>query len=1355
MQPAEIESEWGDFQPHLNTAAVIGICHCPSNPDLAAAVERFRQDTAAFGDGPIRRLFAFEPMEVHWGQQGLLELRELDMFPEDRRTADGDSIVRLHAHHLLCTLGTQLMSRYESRVHTALTQTTDLAMTPLELLSPLDRKSHVGDVRSAKVLRKRQAARHLKHAADYCLLAGSPEDAIRHYVAASAACRATGDHIWHAGAVEGLASAIICRHAVDDNVSPTRVPVLVDASERLLEAGILYRRHRARLLHAQAALKLARYLSKERTARARSTLIAALADATTASRSFSAMHRVALLAEIVVLYERCQMPRKFAFAMLELIAQYHVVGDWGVHARLAAITARCCGMKFSRARIDNVAGATAPALGFRTIEAPSWPWQHVSTLRILQHACAMSGDAHTAALATTALLRVAASVQHGFAESELLRLMLAPTSSTWIEPNDGQYVEGSTPSSSSSSVSLDSVFVELGLSRARISIDTDEEVDVPAWLRHTATRSTSQNDVVASLIRSQSMTNAPARHGGATGGAGGSAELPAATAAAAHRRPQSVTPSRRDRPLTGGVFSEPSAGNSDSGSHDLHSLPISPGGALSDSLSDSDSTSSSAEGPRSGGARDVLTENVARQAVTAGLGASRSSLLSGSVLGVETYGEDETEAVGDPRPPGSSLPSPSVVQAQLLLELSVLARRMSDSVGCTVDMSGLPAITAASLESPSWALGAREVGGAAPTDSIEQSAFLFDPFLGGRSRQRKAAAVKVAVGDPTVVCVKFTNPCSVPLELRNLHVTGVLHPIQPDGRDALLPESDDARVDSDECVLVEGDFVDYELPYSARNHGVPLVLHPPAAGLLRIVGIAWTLSGITTEVPFAPKSSASSSPQVGVSWLGAHDTLGAPTQSDRDVHCGSGGLQAIVVPPTPCVVLTMPEASAPCPAVDGQVYSSSIKVVNDGAVDAGILTVVARVEGRSLERERMTPSSANSPSGGAGGAGGAGRDLGSSALDAVQGSCRHLEKPQSATQWVDAQEVCLFDSQTLPASDAAEDIYLFGDVLTVSAAAVASLRQAMPLSPGASVDLPCVVRCGRFIPSVAIRVTAAAGPEAAVQRVSHLVLPSGADVPGPEVVSVTSVSQPFDTIGESTFVTAEGDTDASECRLKVVVSNPLGTPISVVCPADLSSSVVVAGNSADALMVTFPRLPTGGTEKVAARLARLLRVQWRTIAGSTTSPAARSGEVEPTPHSLSTLVLRCSGNPIVSMSIDAAAEWAPLVPTTLSMRVCCCSTDDLSHLDVELAIVRWHRDVSETETAVGRRAVAVSLPHAEVAVSGVQHIRDVTISHAGALAWTVTACATARGCYAAALYVTDRQTGHRWTQHAPHTFCVV
>jgi len=66
VDPPTTRVQWESMQAHLAQFVVIGICHCPSSPDLLQAFAEFQKAASAFPWALLKQCFAFDPMDVHW-----------------------------------------------------------------------------------------------------------------------------------------------------------------------------------------------------------------------------------------------------------------------------------------------------------------------------------------------------------------------------------------------------------------------------------------------------------------------------------------------------------------------------------------------------------------------------------------------------------------------------------------------------------------------------------------------------------------------------------------------------------------------------------------------------------------------------------------------------------------------------------------------------------------------------------------------------------------------------------------------------------------------------------------------------------------------------------------------------------------------------------------------------------------------------------------------------------------------------------------------------------------------------------------------------------------------------------------
>ncbi|KAK8292373.1 hypothetical protein V6Z12_D06G118300 [Gossypium hirsutum] len=187
-------SPWEDFQPYRKFLSVIGICHCPSSPDLDHVIDQFNAACKIYTSALVLRCFAFCPGDSQLEDGKKRE--NLVLFPPADRTMQ-----EFHLHTMMQDIAASLLMEFEKWVLQAESSGT-LLKTPLDSQATLSSE----EVIKAK---KRRLARAQKTIGDYCLLAGSPVDANAHYTTALELARLTADYFWYAGALEGSVCAIL------------------------------------------------------------------------------------------------------------------------------------------------------------------------------------------------------------------------------------------------------------------------------------------------------------------------------------------------------------------------------------------------------------------------------------------------------------------------------------------------------------------------------------------------------------------------------------------------------------------------------------------------------------------------------------------------------------------------------------------------------------------------------------------------------------------------------------------------------------------------------------------------------------------------------------------------------------------------------------------------------------------------------------------------------------------------------------------------------------------------------------------------------------------------------------------
>ncbi|XP_010519641.1 PREDICTED: trafficking protein particle complex II-specific subunit 120 homolog [Tarenaya hassleriana] len=315
-------SPWEDFQSHRKILAVIGLCHCPSSPDLAAVIEQFNVACKSYSSALVRRCFAFCPGDSQL-EDGDKKGDNLILFPPaDRRTQE------FHLQTMMQDIAASLLMEFEKWVLQAESSGTILK-TPLDSQASLNSE----EVIKAK---KRRLGRAQKTIGDYCLLAGSPVDANAHYSTALELARLTADYFWYAGALEGSVCALLVDRmdqrnaALEDEVRYRYTNVILHYRKSFIQE--IAQRVSPLSFELEATIKLARFLCRRELAKEVGELLTNAADG--AKSLIDASDRLILYVEVARLFGALGYQRKAAFFCRQ-VAQLYLQQD----NRLAAISA--------------------------------------------------------------------------------------------------------------------------------------------------------------------------------------------------------------------------------------------------------------------------------------------------------------------------------------------------------------------------------------------------------------------------------------------------------------------------------------------------------------------------------------------------------------------------------------------------------------------------------------------------------------------------------------------------------------------------------------------------------------------------------------------------------------------------------------------------------------------------------------------------------------------------------------------------------------------------------------------------------------------------------------------------------
>ncbi|RZC48701.1 hypothetical protein C5167_017127 [Papaver somniferum] len=317
-----VGSPWEDFQSNRKILAVIGLCHCPSSPDLNLVSEQFSATCKGYTSALVERCFAFFPGDSQL-ENGSKRGNNLVLFPpSDQRTQE------FHLNTMVQDIAASLLMEFEKWVLQA-----ESAGTILK--TPLDSQASLSSEEVIKA-KKRRLGRAQKTIGDYCLLAGSPVDANAHYSTAIELARLTGDFFWYAGALEGSVCALLMDRmgqkdpVLEEEVKYRYNTVIVHYRKSFMQDNA--QRVSTLSFELEATLKLARFLCRPELAKEVVELLMTAADG--ANSLIDSSDRLILYVEIARLFGTLGYQRKAAFFSRQVAQLYFQQDDC-----LAAISA--------------------------------------------------------------------------------------------------------------------------------------------------------------------------------------------------------------------------------------------------------------------------------------------------------------------------------------------------------------------------------------------------------------------------------------------------------------------------------------------------------------------------------------------------------------------------------------------------------------------------------------------------------------------------------------------------------------------------------------------------------------------------------------------------------------------------------------------------------------------------------------------------------------------------------------------------------------------------------------------------------------------------------------------------------
>ncbi|KAL2548618.1 Trafficking protein particle complex II-specific subunit protein [Forsythia ovata] len=315
-------SPWEDFQSNRKILAVIGICHCPSSPDLGSVVQQFSNACKGYSSSLVQRCFAFCPGDSQLEDESHKGSNLVLFPPADRHTQE------FHLQTMVQDIAASLLMEFEKWALQAESGGTILK-------TPLDSQASLSSEEVIKA-KKRRLGRAQKTIGDYCLLAGSPVDANAHYSTALELARLTGDFFWYAGAMEGSVCALLIDRmgqkdpVLEEEVKYRYNSVILHYKKSFIQDNA--QRVSPLSFELEATLKLARFLCRRELSKDVVELLTAAADG--AKSLIDASDRLILYVEIARLFGALGYHRKAAFFSRQ-VAQLYLQQD----NKFAAISA--------------------------------------------------------------------------------------------------------------------------------------------------------------------------------------------------------------------------------------------------------------------------------------------------------------------------------------------------------------------------------------------------------------------------------------------------------------------------------------------------------------------------------------------------------------------------------------------------------------------------------------------------------------------------------------------------------------------------------------------------------------------------------------------------------------------------------------------------------------------------------------------------------------------------------------------------------------------------------------------------------------------------------------------------------
>jgi len=390
-----------DLNAHDQPLAIFGLCHCPTTDNIAEAFLKFQtkadnlispniinsssSSSAKNYVSPskkrrkaslLKHCFAFDITDFQLeAQDSFSDIEDLTVFVADRCSSEGGgSILEFQMQVDLGNICNKIIHSLDVIVKNALSGK-HMPSLRYGLDPSLAKEDAIMRNKQKKKWDIRYAARLRKWCADYCLVAGSPLDALEHYTMALTLMKQNGkpiDHLWLGSCYEGYASANIMAsiQALDifsdvvavatgaiDAFNSTRIPFQNDVERNCMLAIKHYKECKLEIeRYLGMILKLCRYYARLIYPKPVTVMKLINVEAIVYVDKIRTPSRIRFYVEVCLLCETMGLRRKFGYYCHKIATMYADLMNWNTALCFLQLASEAygCGKNHQEKRKESI-----------------------------------------------------------------------------------------------------------------------------------------------------------------------------------------------------------------------------------------------------------------------------------------------------------------------------------------------------------------------------------------------------------------------------------------------------------------------------------------------------------------------------------------------------------------------------------------------------------------------------------------------------------------------------------------------------------------------------------------------------------------------------------------------------------------------------------------------------------------------------------------------------------------------------------------------------------------------------------------------------------------------------------------